>query len=101
MRGIGWRVGPVLAALLLAACASPEPRFFGADRVTVERDGMRYALFTLGRETQVIRLSRTRRGTHEAQIATMIALAEAETGCRVVPGSARGDSGVLTVRLDC
>lgn len=86
---------------LLAACASPAPKFFGADRSDVIRDGRSYTVFRKDGEVEVIRLGYARRGEHQGIRATMIDLMTEGTGCTLVQGSLQGDSGEMRGRLRC
>jgi hypothetical protein len=89
-------------ALLLAACASPSPEFFGAELREVERGAHGYVLFLLPDRAQTIRMGTARQGTHVAIMADMVALVAEATGCRPVPEGLTADSGVMTFRLaDC
>ncbi|WP_417628077.1 hypothetical protein [Pararhodobacter aggregans] len=96
---------PLLALLLLAACASPDRAFWGAEEGRVTFDGRDYAVYVdrdrAQPRVQVIRLGYARRGQHEAILADMPRAAEAVSGCALVAGSVQGDSGVMTARLDC
>ncbi|PTX01445.1 hypothetical protein [Pararhodobacter aggregans] len=96
---------PLLALLLLAACASPDRAFWGAEEGRVTLDGRDYAVYVdrdrARPRVQVIRLGYARRGQHQAILAAMPRAAEAVSGCALVAGSAQGDSGVMNARLDC
>ena len=89
----------LLAALLLAGCASPSAEFFGApsQRVTVE--GVEIVVYHRGARAQAIRMGRLARGEHGVTQARMVVATEQVTGCAVT--DAQGDSGVMTLRLAC
>ncbi len=88
--------------LLLAACgAQPTPGLFGADRVTVTRDGRDYVVFQKDDLVEVIRLGHARRGDHQVIRAQMIALIPEVTGCRLVERTVQGDSGEMRGRINC
>lgn len=90
--------------LLLAACASPDRAFWGADPVEQVIDGRRYVVHarTDARpRVQVIRMGYARRPEHPAILLAMRRAAVQATGCALVEGSVQGDSGVMTARLDC
>jgi len=90
----------LILALLLAACgAQPNPLLRGASRTEVSRDGRQYVVFATDKLVEVIRLGYAHRGEHEAIRATMISLISEVTGCRVVPSSLKGDSGEMHGRL--
>lgn len=94
---------PVL--LLLAACASPAPDFFGAARHEVSRGGIDFVVYQRADEVEVVRMGYLRRAAR-APVPRLMAEAAAEaTGCRVIPGSMRtkipGDTGVARFDLDC
>jgi hypothetical protein len=96
---------PILALLLLAACASPDRAFWGAEEQTVIINGRDYAVY-IDRDraqprVQVIRMGYARRPEHTAILGAMRLAAEQASGCRLVEGSAQGDSGVMTARLAC
>jgi len=97
------RLIPLLA--LLAACASPDRAFWGADPVEQVIDGRRcvvYARTDVPRpRVQVIRMGYARRVEQPAIVEAMQQAAEQVTGCGLVAGSQRGDSGVMTARLAC
>lgn len=91
-----------LLALLLAGCASPSPRFLGADPVTIERGGVEHRVYVAGGEAQVIRLGSTR-GRSDAALRDLYeGLVIAATGCDPDMRKADLDASVLTVPLgDC
>ena len=88
--------------LLLAACgAQPTPQMWGAVRTDVTRDGRNYTVFQKDRQVEVIRLGWASRGEHQAIRATMIALVQEVTGCRLVESTLQGDSGEMRGRVVC
>lgn len=115
----------VILALLLAACASPDRAFWGSDEQRVTLQGRDYAVWlrqpgtgpggfclvgeasvtcrrgTARPQVQVIRLGYARRSEHAAILLAMRQAAEQVSGCTLVEGSRRGDSGVMTADLDC
>ncbi|WP_102225887.1 hypothetical protein [Acidimangrovimonas sediminis] len=87
-------------ALLLVGCgASPAPYFIGAKRTEVVRDGRTYVLFQKEKRVEIIRLGYAHSGEHRGIRATMITLIPEITGCRLVAGSLRGDSGEMRGRV--
>jgi hypothetical protein len=92
----------LIMLLFLAGCAaSPAPEFIGTDRVEVEREGSRYAVWQREERFEVVRLGYARNGQHRAIRATMLALVPEVTGCKVVESSVLGDSGEMRGRLTC
>ena len=96
-----------LALLLLAACASPDRAYWGSDEQRVTINGRDYAVYIrhdpgqTRPPVQVIRLGYARRPEHAAILIAMRQAAEQASGCTLIDGSAVGDSGVMTARLDC
>ncbi|WP_431300627.1 hypothetical protein [Tabrizicola sp. BL-A-41-H6] len=88
-------------ALLLSACASPAPEFFGATRTEVSRDGRQYVVLQKDERVEVIRLGYAVRGDHQAIRATMIELIPAVTGCTLRDATLQGDSGEMRGSLNC
>ena len=85
-----------LALLLLAACATPAPQFFGAERHEVTRGGVRFVIFHSGYLTRAER----------ADVPRLMEEAAAEaTGCQVIRNSMKtripGDTGEARFALDC
>lgn len=91
--------------LLLAACASPAPGFFGAARSEIALEGIRFVVFHKGDRAEVVRLGYLSRSERAPVQRLMIAAAENVTGCRVRPSSFRtglpGDTGEARMALDC
>ena len=98
---------PIVIALilLLSACASPAPGYFGATRHDITLDGIRFAVFTKGPEAEVIRLGYLTRKDRARVPGLMERAAEQASGCRAVTGSLvtriPGDTGEGVVTLDC
>lgn len=91
--------------LLLAACASPAPEFFGAVRHDITLEGVRFAVFHKGTDAEVIRLGYLTRSARAAVPALMERAVEQTTGCRVIPNSLRtripGDTAEARLSLRC
>ena len=91
--------------LLLAACASPSPRYFNATRHDITLQNIQFAVFHDGNSAQVIRLGYLSRRERASVPELMVQAAEQTTGCRVIPNSLRsripGDPGEARVALDC
>jgi hypothetical protein len=94
--------------LLLAACASPDHRYWRSDPVEQVIDSRRYMVYTRPNPrsanrpyVQVIRMGYARRADHAAILDAMRIAAVQATGCPLVVGSVQGDSGVMEARLDC
>ena len=91
--------------LLLAACASPAPEYFGATRHDIALDGIRFAVFHKGNEAEVIRLGYLTRQQRAPVPALMVRAAEQATGCAVIANSLHsripGDTGEARVSLQC
>lgn len=91
----------VVLLLLLAACASPSPKFLDATRADVVVAGRSYTVFSEGNRAQVIRLgyaTPSERRTIPDQMLKAVALA---TGCTPMASSFRGDSGEMRGRITC
>lgn len=91
----------LLVVLLLSACASPSPEFFGATKTAVTIDGRDFTVFRRDNRVQVIRhgyaTPAEQRGIPELMLR---AVAEA-TGCRPLGDSFIGDSGERRGRISC
>jgi hypothetical protein len=87
--------------LLLPACASPAPEFFGATRTDVVRDGRSYTILQKAERVEVIRMGYARPGDHQAIRATMIQLIPEVTGCTLREATLQGDSGEMRGSLNC
>ncbi|MBN8292778.1 hypothetical protein JI664_12460 [Rhodobacter sp. NTK016B] len=99
------RVVVFLILLVLTACASPDRRYWGAESQTVTIAGRDYNVYRRQNgsriSVQVIRMGYARRREHVAILGAMRVAAEQATGCRVIEGSADGDSGVMDFRMRC
>jgi hypothetical protein len=92
----------LIPLIFLAACgAQPAPEFFGAQKTEVTRAGRQYVVYQKGERVEIIRLGYAKRGEHQAIRATMIALAEEVTGCKLREKSLQGDSGEMRGSLTC
>lgn len=95
----------LLLTLILSACASPAPQFFGATRHDVTLEGIRFAVFHDGSEAEVIRLGYLSRKARAPVPQLMVAAAEQTTGCTAIPGSLTtripGDTGEARLTLRC
>ncbi len=91
--------------LLLAACASPAPEFFGAVRHDIRLGGIDFVVFRKGAEVEVIRMGYLSRARRVAVPALMMQAAEQVTGCAAVADSLRtripGDTGEARITMDC
>lgn len=91
--------------LLLSACATPAPRFFGATRHEVTRGGIDFVVFHLGNRAEVVRKGYLARPARDKVPALMIEAAAAATGCKVIANSMvtglPGDTGEARFDLDC
>lgn len=99
------RLVPLLPLLVLAACVSPAPDFFGATRQEVMRGGIRFVIYRSGAEVEVVRMGYLSRPARAAVPRLMAEAVEEATGCPVVPGSMTtkipGDTGVARFDLNC
>lgn len=95
----------IILILLLTACASPAPRFMGAERRDLVLDGIRFVVFSNPAEAEVIRMGYLTRKDRDKVPELMVQAAEIASGCRVIPNSLRsrlpGDTGEARVELDC
>lgn len=100
---------PILSFFILTACASPAPKFFGAERHDINLEGYRFAVFVKDDKAEVIRLGYLRRADRDPVPPLMIRAAEMASGCTVA-GPARGvwaspslpgDTGEARFQLDC
>lgn len=89
----------------LAACASPDIGFHGVAPVAVEIDGRRYNVYLepgqRRPEVEILRMGYARRAEHAGILLAMPRAAEQASGCRLIAGTLRGDSGVMRGRLSC
>jgi hypothetical protein len=95
----------VALTLLLAACASPAPEFFGATRSEITLQGIRFVVLRKGDRAEVIRMGYLSRDERRPVPALMERAVTQATGCAVRPGSVRtglpGDTGEARMSLDC
>lgn len=96
---------PLILILLLSACASPAPQFFGAARHEIALEGYDFVVFHKDDRAEVIRVGYLPRSRREPVATLMLRAAEATTGCAVI-GPAKGpslpgDSGEVRVKLRC
>lgn len=91
----------LIPLMILAACASPAPQFFGGTKTEVSRDGRQYVVIQQGERVEVIRLGYAKRGAHQAIRATMIQLIPEVTGCTLREATLQGDSGEMRGALNC
>lgn len=95
----------LLPFLILGACASPAPEFFGATRHEMTLEGIRFVVFLKGDEAEVVRLGYLSRAARAPVPALMIRAAEEASGCKARPGSLRsripGDTGEARIALNC
>ena len=89
--------------LLLACGAQPAPDFFGAAQEEIARGENRYVLFRRENRFEIIRLGPyLPRGPPQAeQIAQMLSLVEARSGCNVRAHGTMGDAGEIRGSLRC
>ena len=85
----------------LGACASPSPRFLGADRHDVVVEGSRFAVFHRADEVEVYRLSKEFLPRESAILLRAVQAIEMSTGCSVRPRSMSGDQALITAEVDC
>jgi hypothetical protein len=100
------RLAPLLLLLLpLAACDSPDPRsdFAGLPPTRIALDGATFSVRVAGTQAQAVRTNfDLRAGIRGREILPRAGLAmERASGCRVRPGSLKGDAAVAEARLDC
>lgn len=95
----------LLLVTLLAACASPDPAYFGADRHEITLQGIRFVVFQKDNHAEVIRLGYLSRPARDPVPALMEQAVERTTGCAIIAGSRRtglpGDTGEARFRLRC
>lgn len=93
------------AFLILAACASPAPEFFGATRHDITLGGIDFVVLHKGLRAEVIRMGYLTRAERAPVAALMIEAAEATTGCKVLRDTIRtglpGDTGEARMDLAC
>lgn len=93
--------------LLLGACASPSPEFFGVPEERVSVDGTSIAVFRKGDRAQAIRLTQVPWSDLPLMRARLFVSIERVTGCQAIAESAdppqgvRYDPAVLSAALSC
>ncbi|MEE4117422.1 MAG: hypothetical protein V2I65_00215 [Paracoccaceae bacterium] len=94
-----------VAALALSGCDTPSPLspFAGVPPTRVEVAGSTFSVRVAGREAQAVRTDfDARAGSRGREIIPRAGIAmERASGCRVVPGTLKGDSAVIEARLAC
>lgn len=90
-----------LLALLVSACASPSPEFFGATRTAVTIDGRDFTVFRSDTRVQVIRHGYAGPAAQRDIPDQMLRAVIVATGCRPVAASFQGDSGERRGRITC
>lgn len=88
-------------ALVLAACASPAPEFFGADQTRLELGGIRFAVFQRGNRGEAIRLDRIPAARHREMPVLLVQAMEQATGCTVIRRTLAGDTTEIRATLRC
>ena len=87
------------ACCLVAACATPSPRFLGQAPLRLASGGHHFALYRKGAEAELVRERRIA-SQGAADVATAaIRAAEHATGCTVA--WLRGDTAIMQVGLAC
>lgn len=87
--------------VMIAACASPSPAFFGAQKTEVTRDGMRFAVFQKGETAQAIRLGYANRAARRDMAMRLAVVMEEVTGCKIRQSTLAGDTTELRAKLTC
>ena len=93
--------GLVFTIVSLAGCDSPSPRMRGAAAQTVEVAGSTFGVHWLGSEVEIYRTSMEFMPRLGEVMAKAEQAVEIATGCRVVPGSLKGDAALMVARIDC
>lgn len=95
----------MVAALLLAGCASPSPEYFGAQRYETVQGGITFTVYHKDGRAEVIRHGYLRRGQRDVVPGLMLDAIRATTGCEPRPASMLtrlpGDTGEARFRVDC
>lgn len=96
---------PILAFALLAACATPAPEYFGADRADVTVDGYRFTVYRKGDRAEVIRRDYLGLSARAEVPGLMVRAVRQATGCEpradsMVTGLP-GDTGEARFHIDC
>ncbi|MFB2532405.1 hypothetical protein ACEYYB_00015 [Paracoccus sp. p4-l81] len=90
--------------LLLAACASPAPQFFGALRHDLTVGGIGFTVFEKDDRVEVIRHGYLPRAARDRVPGLMRQAVEQATGCRLrgdLVTKLPGDTGEARGRIDC
>lgn len=87
--------------ILLAACASPAPEFFGAQQTRLELGGIRFAVFHRGNRAEAIRLDSIPRSRHREMPVLLVQAMEQATGCTVIRRTLAGDTTEIRASLQC
>lgn len=91
----------VLAILLVAACDTATPGFMGADVSRITVDDMEFAVRVRGSKAEAQRKNFILRARYNA-IAPKAGIAmERVSGCKVRPGTLKGDPSIMYAALDC
>ena len=90
-----------MLVLLLAACASPSPKFMGAERQDISVGDRQFTMYRQGSAVQLIRHGFATPSERARLLVLMPAVVQAQTGCTVIPNSVTGDAGVMQARLRC
>ncbi|TVS05387.1 MAG: hypothetical protein EA407_02395 [Rhodobacteraceae bacterium] len=91
----------LLYASLLASCDSPSPSMQGAMRHEAVLESYRFTIWQKGDQVEIIRHGYAPSADQPKLRGLMVQAAQQTTGCRLQPGSAEGDTGVLRARLGC
>jgi len=96
----------LILPILVAACgASPSPRYRGIEPAVIRMGDREFRVWVqrtgaIG-HVQIVRMGYVPRSGHGGLRPAMLAAAEQASGCRIAPGSATGDTGVMNARLRC
>lgn len=93
------RLGILL--LTLSACASPSPRFIGAERSEISVEEMTFTVFRRGSEVEVYRTGFAPLPRQRDVFTGAITAIEAATQCSVRPRSMTGDAALIRASIDC
>lgn len=86
-------------SVLLSACNTPTPQFYGSDPVDVTVAGSRYRVFLAKDRAQALRLNEDMQPNRDAEAKITHAI-QVGTGCSVV-GKLKGDVVLATARVNC
>ena len=90
------RLAPLM---ILAACASPAPQYFGATRSQVVKGGITFVVFQKDDQAEVVRMGYLTRAKRAPVPDLLVQAAEAATGSMVT--GLPGDTGEARFRLTC